>query len=153
MKRLMSSVGLVLLIGLVGACSSSSKKSTSVAAGASTGGTVAVTVAAGAGTSTSGLCSEKATMTGLSTPPANGDYAGYFGRVQSALQKAKSLAAPEIKADMSVVVDAFNTVYLAFKAANFDAAKVDPTKLTAINTPQVQTASKHVTDWVTAHCK
>jgi ribosomal protein L30E len=75
--------------------------------------------------------------------------------VQKGLAEAAILAAEapnEIKSDVAVLAAQVAALYSAVQKANYDFTKVDPSTLTAMNTPAVKAAEAKVDAYVKVKC-
>lgn len=61
-------------------------------------------------------------------------------------------APSSLKADIGTVFGATNTFFAALAKANYDYTKVDPSALTAMSSPAVQTAEEHLNTYTKTVC-
>lgn len=71
---------------------------------------------------------------------------------QAELNKLVEVAPSEIKSPISTLVTAENQFFNAFKNANFDVSKIDPTQLQAFSTPQVMAAIDQIDNYLVKSC-
>jgi hypothetical protein len=149
----------VSLTALLVGCSSSKKtpfasakpgSSQPAAAAASTATTVKAT---GGGT----FCQQvaKSINTDAAAMSSSADLPSLKSQIEGvqALESAALKSAPAtIKADLVVLFDASNKFDDALAKAGYDYSKLDPTALTGFSTPAVETATQHVTNYLTTVC-
>ena len=160
MRKLIAVIGLGVM--LLGACGGGSDNKTDNASGSSD--TTVTTAASGAssGGSFGEICAAKS---GLSAPnPADftgANAANAFKTIKENLDKAKSTAPSEIRADVVILVDTSKPYFELLAAHNYNFMEMAQDasaqqKLQAISAKfqdaKVKAAQEHVQAWVQAHC-
>lgn len=100
---------------------------------------------------------EKAAPSAASTPTTALTKEGLraqFAKAKEGLDKMVEHAPAEIEADVKVFADAQKATFDAFQKANFDFTKVDfnTPAFKRLSSPEVQAASKRLTDFFAAKC-
>ena len=77
-----------------------------------------------------------------------------FGKAKEGLDEMVENAPAEVEADVKVFADAQKATFDAFQKANFDFSKVDfnTPAFKRLSSPEVQAASKRLTDFFAAKC-
>ena len=71
---------------------------------------------------------------------------------QTAINQAVTAAPAEIKPDVQVLSDAFNTLFTALNQVNFDATKLSASSLTALQTPEFQASTVRFQAYLKSVC-
>ncbi len=139
------------------ASSSGSKSSNSTqTSGGSSSGKSSTTVKFG-GNGGSDFCDyARKVSAALQQQSSNTDPAARKKRLQAssdAIAHAASIAPSAIKADFDTFVSGLHSYLAALAAVNYDATKVDPTKLQVLTDPKFTTASEHINQYLAQVCK
>jgi hypothetical protein len=144
--------GLLLAAG----CGSSKKSSTT----ATTAATTSTTAIAGASTSTptfsgsknSKFCDVGRQFSSIDVATLGTDPKTLFQKFDALSSQLVSTAPSDIKADITTVVAAINQVEAAFKAVNYDATKIDPASVAAIQDPKFNASLARIDAYATQVC-
>jgi hypothetical protein len=157
-------VALFVALGAT-ACGSSSKSATgtSTSAPGSSGGSTSPSDSGSTttiklnGSGSSDFCDlaradDKAFSNFDPTSVSAADLKKQFENLAPALQQAADKAPSEIKGDFETFVNAFKPYLQALADANYDFSKINPTSVSGLESPAVQTASDHIEQYFEQVC-